>query len=112
MKKFSLLIVFIVSLLGFSGCSSNPNVGDVVCDYGTVLCDVSTSICRDIPGVPSQVCNYLDLACYNLNTLCTYRDSTESTKYQNALSNLQNVTSKLREWHYSQFKTKTKTKTD
>lgn len=94
-----MIIAFIVLSFSFSGCSSGTNVGNVVCDYGAVLCDVSTTLCNDIPGVPSEVCNYLDLACYNLNVICELRDSTETVKYQNALSNIQDLTYKLKQWH-------------
>lgn len=93
-----MIITFIVLSFSFVGCSSGSNVGDVVCDYGAVLCDVSTTLCKDIPGVPSEVCNYLDLACYNLNVICELRDSTETVKYQNALSNIQDITAKLKQW--------------
>lgn len=93
---FSLVVSFIVP-----GCSSGQNAGDIVCDYGTVLCDVSTTLCNDIPGVPPQVCNYLDLACYNLNTICDMRDSTDTIQYQTALTNIQTLTAKLRAWKVS-----------
>jgi len=94
---FALLLVSSLLLLS-PGCSSGSNVGDVVCDYGNVLCDVSTTLCNDIPGVPSEVCNYLDLACYNLQQICDLRDSTETTAYQNAVSNIKLATEKLRAW--------------
>lgn len=98
-----LMIIILSIVLSFlaPGCSSGQNAGEIVCDYGTVLCDVSTTLCRDIPGVPNEVCNYLDLACYNLNTICDMRDSTETVKYQQALTNIQNLTEKLREWKVS-----------
>lgn len=95
---FSAIIISIFLSFGLSGCSSGQNAGDIVCDYGTVLCDVSTSLCNDIPGVPNEVCNYLDLACYNLTVICDMRDSTETIKYQNALTNIQTLTAKLRAW--------------
>lgn len=93
---FAVLLTF--SFISFPSCSTSTSVGDVVCDYGTVLCDVSTSLCTDIPGIPPVVCNYLDLACYNLNTLCQLRDSTESPKYQAAIENIQDLTIKLKQW--------------
>lgn len=99
MKTFLFAVIVSISLFFVPGCSSGQNVGDIVCDYGDVLCDVSTTICRDIPGVPYQVCTYLDLACYNLNTICELRDSTDAVKYQNALSNIKLATEKLRAWH-------------
>jgi hypothetical protein len=106
MKKFKdvftfigiqLAIIFALAVLFLYGCSGST-VTDKVCDYGTVLCDVSTTLCTEIPGVPNEVCNYLDLACFNLNQLCDLRDSTESKNYQTALSNLEKITMKLREW--------------
>ena len=99
MKNFLLILFVSFTLFTLPGCSSGSNVGDIVCDYGDVLCDVSTTLCRDIPGVPNQVCNYLDLACYNLNTICELRDSTDAVQYQNALSNIKLATEKLRAWH-------------
>lgn len=105
MKKNKISILFIFSFLSvfiISGCSQNTS--EVICDYGSILCDVSTTICDQIPGVPVEVCNYLDLACYNLDQLCILRDSTESPKYQLALSNLQSITDKLRDWKNKQAK--------
>lgn len=100
MKKFIYIVLLSIGLISLNSCSGT-NVGEVVCDYGTVLCDVSTTLCTQIPGVPEPVCNYLDLACYNLETLCQLRDSTESTRYQTALSNLNDITAKLRQWQVS-----------
>lgn len=108
MKKSNLFQVFlfaalvVISLISFDGCSSGSNVGDVVCDYGTVLCDVSTGLCHNVPGIPPQVCDYLDLACINLNTLCQMRDSTDSPKFQTALVNIEDITAKLRQWKLAQ----------
>ncbi len=104
MKKVFLLFAVLFSLVSFTSCSNSSNVGDIVCDYGSVLCDVSTTLCRDVPGVPDQVCNYLDLACYNLNTICELRDSTGSVKYQQALNNIQFITEKLKTWQAAQSK--------
>jgi hypothetical protein len=104
-KKFLSILLFALLLfasLFTPGCSSGSNVGDVVCDYGNVLCDVSTTICEDIPGVPSEVCNYLDLACYNLQTICDLRDSTETTAFKSAVLNIQLATEKLRAWKLAQ----------
>lgn len=98
-----LLITFIIASFSLTSCSSGPNVGEVVCDYGNVLCDVSTTICRDIPGVPDEVCTYLDLACYNLNTICELRDSTETKKFSDAVSNIRLATEKLRQWKNKQL---------
>jgi hypothetical protein len=106
MKKVNLFFIGLILFVSLSFTSCNPNVPEIVCDYGTVLCDVSTTICRDIPGVPPVVCNYLDLACYNLNTLCVMRDQPESFAYQNALQNIQDITSKLRTWKVAQDSTK------
>lgn len=102
--KFQIILfltLVLLSIYSFNGCSSGQSVGDVVCDYGGVLCDVSTTLCHEVPGVPPVVCDYLDLACYNLNTLCTMRDSTDSVAYQTALINLQDITVKLREWKFA-----------
>jgi len=93
-----LLISFIVLSFSLTGCSTGNDVGEVVCDYGTVLCDVSTTLCFEVPGVPDEVCNYLNLACYNLNVICEMRDSTDAVRYQQALSNIQDITVKLRQW--------------
>lgn len=90
-----------LSLISFS-CSSGSNVGDVVCDYGSVLCDVSAGLCHNIPNVPPVVCDYLDLACINLNTLCDLRDSTDTPKFKAALVNIEDITQKLRQWHLAQ----------
>lgn len=79
---------------------------NVVCDYGAVVCDISTTLCYDIPGVPDEVCTYLNLACYNLDQICLYRDSTQSTRYQVALTNLQNITFKFKQWKLARDKTK------
>ena len=98
---FSAIIVSIFLSFGLTSCSSGQSAGDIVCDYGAVLCDVSTTLCNDIPGVPPQVCNYLDLACYNLNVICDMRDSTETIQYQTALTNIQTLTAKLRAWKVS-----------
>lgn len=98
MKNLFAVLLVITSLFSFTSCSSGTNIGDVVCDYGSVLCDVSTTLCNDIPGVPSEVCNYLDLACYNLETICQMRDSTDTVKFQNAVSNIKLATEKLRAW--------------
>ena len=108
MKTISFLIVSLVmffTFLSVPGCSGS-NVSDVVCDYGSTVCDISTTLCTEIPGVPTEVCTYLNLACNNLDVLCAQRDSTESTKYQTALSNLQNLTDKLRQWKQARDKTK------
>lgn len=110
MKKSNLFQVILFSVLvfisffSFSACSSSSTVGDVVCDYGSVLCDVSSTLCREVPGVPPVVCDYLDLACLNLNTLCEMRDSTETVKYQTALSNIQSLTVKLKVWQAARLK--------
>lgn len=98
--RFSIvLILFMFSFL-FQSCS--PETTEIVCDYGTVLCDVSTTMCNQIPGIPEPVCDYLNLACYNLDQLCQLRDSTDSPKYQAALFNLQSLTDKLRSWNDNQ----------
>lgn len=102
MKKSILFLSLIISLLFIPACSQSTN--EIVCDYGTVLCDVSTTLCTQIPGIPSEVCTYLDLACYNLDQLCALQDSTDNIKYQVALSNLQTITAKLRNWQTSQLK--------
>jgi len=103
---FSLFIgLFIVTSLSFTACSGS-NTSQIVCDYGNVLCDVSTTMCTQIPGIPPQVCNYLDLACYNLNQLCALRDSTDSFKYKQALSNLETITAKLQAWNSKQVRNK------
>lgn len=108
MKKFlnaTIVQIFLIGSLLFvgflnTGCSNSNQVIDKVCDYGSVLCDVSTSLCTQVPGVPEPVCQYLDLACYNLNELCMLRDSTiDDPKVQNALNNLTEITAKLREWN-------------
>ena len=88
---------FIITSFSFTGCSGS-NTSQIVCDYGNVLCDVSTTMCTQIPGIPPQVCNYLDLACYNLNQLCALRDSTDSVRYKLAISNLETITARLQEW--------------
>ena len=100
MKNLFITLLLALSLFSLQGC--NQNTADVVCDYGTVLCDVSTTMCTQIPGIPEPVCNYLDLACYNLNQLCLLRDSVDTPKYQAALFNIQDVTNKLREWNSKQ----------
>jgi hypothetical protein len=103
MKSFKLFfasLFIIISVSFFSGCSQDT--GQIVCDYGTILCDVSKTLCTQIPGVPDEVCTYLDLACYNLDQLCLLRDSTDNVKYQVALTNLQNITYKLKEWKSKQ----------
>jgi len=97
--QFFLLAVIISIIVSmFPGCSAGTNTGDVVCDYGTVLCDVSTTLCADIPGVPDEVCSYLNLACYNLNVICDLRDSTETVQYKTAVANLEKITAKLEAW--------------
>lgn len=106
MKKVYLFFIGLVLFVSLSSFSCSPNVPEIVCDYGTVLCDVSTTICRDIPGVPPVVCNYLDLACYNLNTLCVMRDDPDGVKYQSALQNLKDITEKLRTWKVAQDSTR------
>lgn len=100
MKKLLLILVLTFSLLTLPSCSQSTS--EIICDYGGVLCDVSTTMCTQIPGIPVPVCNYLDLACYNLNQLCLYRDSIDTPAYQMALLNLQDVTEKLREWNTKQ----------
>lgn len=104
--KISILTIFIAAAVFVSLITTQtactPQTSEVVCDYGSVLCDVSTTICTQIPGVPDQVCTYLNLACYNLDQLCQLRDSTDSPKYEKALSNIQDLTVKLRQWQLSQ----------
>ena len=101
-SKFIAALLITISIILFTfilpGCSSGTNVPDVICDYGAVLCDVSTNLCAEIPGVPPQVCDYLNLACYNLNVICELRDTPDSIAFQNALSNIQFATEKLTEW--------------
>lgn len=103
LNLFLLVALLSFTLLSFTSCSSSNNIGDIVCDYGTSLCEVSTALCNDIPGVPPKVCDYLDLACYNLTTICELRDSDpeEEPRLAKALENLQLATEKLQEFKLS-----------
>lgn len=96
MKLILTLVIFIsLSLVNCSG----GHIPAVVCDYGQTVCSVSQTICRDIPGIPPEVCNYLDLACYNLDQLCRYNP--ESVEYKSAVISLENITNKLNTWSRS-----------
>jgi hypothetical protein len=97
-QMFLLILFVITSTIFLPGCSSGSNVGEIVCNYGTTLCDVGTVMCNDIPGVPPEVCNYLDLACYNLNVICSMADDPENPAIQKAASNIEQLTEKLRTW--------------
>ena len=108
MIKRKFLLGLILLIFGFTFQSCSPETTEIVCDYGTVLCDVSTTMCNQIPGIPEPVCDYLNLACYNLDQLCQLRDSTDSPKYEAALFNLQSLTDKLKQWNEGQASKKIK----
>ena len=88
-KSYLTVFYFIVLTISFSfiKCGENPpQLSPEVCRVGTMICDISQNICSSFP-IPSQVCNYLDLACVNINVLCN--STPGSPAYKQAEKNLQ-----------------------
>lgn len=99
------LIVFLIASMIFFNSCSNGNVPVAICDYGSTVCDISQTVCREIPGLDPKICDYLDLACYNLDQLCKY--PVDSREYRSAVISLDNIKSRLQTWS-SEFKNKHK----
>lgn len=100
-----IFIASIILIAGLSFSCSSGNIPAAVCDYGSTVCDISQTVCREIPGLDPKVCDYLDLACYNLDQLCKY--PVESREYRSAVISLDQIKSKLQTWT-TEFKNKHK----
>ena len=93
MKNF-LVSVFLFSLVLF-GCSGVPQLNPEVCEAGALVCDITNNVCETFP-VPEPVCSYLNIACVNLDLLCS--NDPESNEYKTAKSELQKATTNLKKW--------------
>lgn len=90
----SLLLAFFI-IQGTTGCSGGNQLPEEVCDIGGVVCDIGDYICENVP-VPEPVCTYLNLACINLEILCTSEPGSED--YNAAKSSLDEINLNLNRW--------------
>jgi hypothetical protein len=88
-------LVLILSLLLLLNCSGTPQIPDQVCEVGVQICDVGSYLC-ETNVIPDPVCTWVNLACLNLNVLCTADPDTPD--YITAQSNLKQINQRLSEW--------------
>ena len=97
MKNLFVTIVFVFLFIPFLfvGCSGVPTLNPEVCEVGGIICEVGYSLC-ETGTVPPAVCAYLNIACINLDLLCT--EPPGSVKYEKAKEDLKNAKVDLNIW--------------
>ena len=95
MKNLITIIVFFFIFFLFLECSGVPQLNPEVFEVGGLICEVGYGLC-DTGTIPAPVCAYLNIACVNLNLLCT--EPPGSVKYEKAKEDLKNAKVDLSIW--------------